>query len=111
MSNACKILVAVAIIVLLVSCALSPGQQQAIGAILADARMRGDLTEQQYAALLEALASGNYSHLWQTAVDVGAAVILSLLGVRVWRGSTMNRRGAAPGSDPVPGFAPPGIVP
>lgn len=90
-------LVASVLLVLTACNALSPGQQDAVGAVLGDMLRDGRLTQQQYEALLAALQTGNWQHVTDTAIEVGASVVLALLGVRAWRGPINARRGVAPG--------------
>lgn len=76
--------------------ALSPGQQDAVGAVLTDMLHEGKLTQAQYDALMQALHTGNMDTLLQTALEVGASVLMALLGVRVWRGGITSRKGEVP---------------
>ncbi len=95
-------LVAFVLLALTACNALSHEQQGAIGAVLTDMLHEGKLTPQQYEALLGALQTGNWQNVIDVAVEVGAAVVLSLLGVRAWRGPITARRGIAPGVEIVP---------
>lgn len=102
MRHLLPVALAVALLILCACNALSPGQQDAVGAVLGDMLRDGRLTQQQYEALLGALRTGNWQAVTDTAIEVGASVVLALLGVRAWRGPITARRGIAPGVEIVP---------
>lgn len=79
------------------SCAfLDPAQRQlavdAVQKLVSD----GVLTVEQGAALKSSLGGGTWTEIVGGIGVFTGSVISSLLGVRLWRGSTMNRAGLAP---------------
>ena len=98
---------ALVVVISLAACnTLTPDQQSAIGTVLGDMYRDGKLTGDQYQALLQALQTGRVDQLISIATEVGAAIVLSLLGVRAWRGPITARRGVAPGAEIVAPSAP-----
>ena len=85
---------------------LTPDQQGAIGTVLGDMYREGKLTADHYQALLSALQTGRMDQLIEIATEVGASIVLALLGVRVWRGPITARKGIPPGIEIVPASSP-----
>lgn len=107
MRHTLLLLLSALVLLALAACnTLTPDQQGAIGTVLGDMYREGKLTADQYQALLSALQTGRMDQLIEIATEVGAAVVLSLLGVRAWRGPIMARRGVAPGIEIVAPSAP-----
>lgn len=88
----------------LAACAgLTPEQKQNAIQTLNESLNRGDITQTQYNAAVSALQSGDWGEIKQVGAELlrtGIDVGLALLGVRVWRGSTIARKGAAPTTPP-----------
>jgi len=73
----------------LVSCGMLSAEQAAtVEAVLVDLRDTNKITPEQYEALLQTLhQAGTWAGLEETLYTVGGAVLASLTGVRIMRGT------------------------
>lgn len=85
----------------LVGCALSPEQKQAATQAFQQMLVDGQISQQQYDAIIAAMTAGDWSQVRDIAISVGLGVVSSLTGVRVWRGSVNNRKGSVGATDGV----------
>ncbi len=58
----------------------------------------GKLSREEFDAIMAAFRGGgmDWGSVLTTVGEIGAAVLFSLTGVRIWRGSVNDRKGAAP---------------
>ena len=87
---------ALSALLLLVACAMSPEHAAQVRVVFDEMLAQGQLTVEQHAALIAALTANDWSQVWETALEIGAAVLLALTGVRIQRGSILARKGYAP---------------
>lgn len=82
----------------LAGCMSAEGQQEAISA-LSKLRDQGTISQSQFEAGVQAVRGQGFGALGDILADIGEAglaVVLSLLGVRVWRGGIKTRKGEPP---------------
>ena len=89
------IILGVVAVVALTACqAMSPEQKKDVLEFAKGELDAGRITQSRFDQIASSLEGGRE---WiSDVVNIGLAVAGSLLGVRVWRGGTMNRTGVAP---------------
>lgn len=83
-------------------CSCSLLQSPELISILQELRDTGKITQEQFDSHVALLQKGGWQNLLQNSLQVILAVAGSLFGVRIWRGSTVDRKGLAPKLEAAP---------
>lgn len=91
-----------AVLLLLCSCSLLSSHSEPVRQVFAQMLAAGQLTQEQYDALMSALTAGDWDQVWQLVLTAGGSVLSAWLGVpwiaNLARGKVTARKGLPPKS-------------